>query len=260
MRKTELNGKLFYQFEIFNSIALINFCSTKIGWEENGSVRFTGDFEDDYIPFRKELASALNLQLDQLILPRQNHGTGIQVVQESSPLADVSETDALITNNPNLCICVQTADCVPVLLHDPKQNVIAAVHSGWRGTVNKILTKTIEKMHDQFGTNPQDIVAGIGPSISKNHYEIGAEVIYQVKQTFPNSSDLLFQMGNGKAHLNLWEANRSLLIEAGVDSKRIELSGLCSYALLELFYSARRDGAATGRMVSGIMLNKTETH
>ncbi|WP_321288148.1 peptidoglycan editing factor PgeF [uncultured Sunxiuqinia sp.] len=255
MRKIEMSGKEFYQFEIFDSNGLTNFCSTKIGWRRNGDTRFTGNLKDDYMPFRGELSSALKLSPGQLIFPRQNHGTGIQIVHKLNHLPDISETDALITNQPGICICVQTADCVPILLYDPVKAVIASVHAGWRGTVSQILVKTIQTMQANFNTNPSDISMGIGPSICQDNYEVGEDVIAQVKTQFVNHSDLLAPTKPGKAKLDLWEANKTLALKAGIFESQIEIMGLCSYQEQSLFYSARRDGADTGRMVSGIMLS-----
>jgi len=162
----------------------------------------------------------------------------------------------LITNQPGLFVCVQTADCVPVLLYDPQKKVVSAIHAGWKGTVSKIVLKTVQKMTDQFGCQPSDIIAGIGPSIHIHAYEVGPEVVEMVKNNFSNSSALLKPSLNaGRAYLDLWEANQTALMEAGIPEENIEVMGLCSFEHADLFYSARRDGADTGRMVSGIRIN-----
>jgi len=172
--------------------------------------------------------------------------------QMKIPLAD---TDALITNQPGLFVCVQTADCVPVLLYDPQKKVVAAIHAGWKGTVSKIVLKTVQKMTNQFGCQPSDIMAGIGPSIHMHAYEVGPEVVEAIVANFSNSPALLKPSINaGRAYLDLWEANQTALMEAGIPEENIEVMGLCSFEHADLFYSARRDGADTGRMVSGIRL------
>ncbi|MDP2113024.1 MAG: peptidoglycan editing factor PgeF, partial [Bacteroidota bacterium] len=163
--------------------------------------------------------------------------------------------DALITNEPGLFICVQTADCVPILLFDPQKKVVAAIHAGWRGTVSKIAQKTIQQMTEKFSCQPTDILAGIGPSIHMHAYEVGPEVVEAVKANFSNSPALLKpSLNEGNAYFDLWEANQTVLLEAGIPEENIELMGLCSFEQADLFYSARRDGADTGRMVSGIRL------
>jgi YfiH family protein len=150
---------------------------------------------------------------------------------------------------------VQTADCVPILIFDPVRKVVASVHAGWRGTVSKIALKTIRQMIAQFGSDPKDIVAGIGPSIHVHAYEVGPEVVKEVKKNFVHSTALLKpSLVEGKAYFDLWEANKMVLQESGIPEENIELMGLCSFEHVDLFYSARRDGLETGRMVSAISL------
>lgn len=256
MKKFEVHGKMFYQFNGLDLPGVVQFTSTKQGWGGDGKSRFTGDQPETYQSFRGELARGLKIRPSQLVFPRQVHGSKIEVV--NGPVAgDITDTDALITNQANLCICVQTADCVPVLLFDPEQQVIAAVHAGWRGTVSQIVSKTVHAMQLYFDSAPEDIVAGIGPSIHLHAYEVGEEVIQAVRENFDNHRQLLKpSVEEGKAYFDLWEANKSLLIAAGVPDEQIEIMGFCSFSHEQLFYSARRDGVDTGRMVSGLMLQK----
>jgi YfiH family protein len=132
---------------------------------------------------------------------------------------------------------------------------VAAVHAGWRGTVSRIAGQTIQKMVETFGCDPSHIVAGIGPSIHIHAYEVGPEVVDAVKAGFPNSTALLKpSLNEGKAYFDLWEANQQVLLESGIAEENIELMGLCSFEHADLFFSARREGVITGRMVSGIRL------
>jgi hypothetical protein len=256
MKKFEVHGKMFYQFNGLDLPGLVQFTSTKQGWGGDGKSRFTGDSPETYQSYRNELAQALKLKPGQLVFPRQVHGNKVEVVTE--PVAvDVPEADALITNQANLCICVQTADCVPILLYDPVQQVIAVVHAGWRGTVSQVVSKTVHAMQLYFDSMPEDLIAGIGPSIHLHAYEVGNEVIQAVRERFDNHRQLLKpSVEEGKAYFDLWEANKGLLITTGVPEEQIEVMGFCSYSHEQLFYSARRDGADTGRMVSGLMLQK----
>ncbi len=256
MKKFGVHGKIFYQFNLLDVPGLVHFTSSRPGWGGNGKSRFTGDEPEVYQLFRDELARGLKILPSQLVFPRQVHGSKIEVVTEPVT-GDIAGTDALITQQPNLCICVQTADCVPVLLFDPVQQVIAAVHAGWRGTVSQLVSKTVHAMQLHFDSAPEDLVAGIGPSIHLHAYEVGQEVIQAVRESFDNHRQLLKPaVEEGKAYFDLWEANKSLLLAAGVPEEQIEVMGFCSYSHKELFYSARRDGADTGRMVSGLMLQK----
>lgn len=201
---------------------------------------------------KAKLAEALALEVERMVYPDQTHSSYVAEVTEF-PEAIISETDALVSNQPGLCLCVQTADCVPVLLFDPVAKVIAAVHAGWRGTVGGIVEKAVSKMTN-YGASAKNIVAAIGPSISPEIYEVGNEVVAAARKSIPNVALSLHKNGTGKFHFNLWEANRQLLLKNGVPAQNIEVLGACSFSETEKYYSARRDGIDTGRMVSGIML------
>lgn len=257
MRKM-IQGRLsVFKFESFKKYKNIaHFVTTNEGWSSGSRPRFTGDREVDYIEYRKELALSCQWDVKRFIFARQTHSNHVAVVTSGNLLTTVSDTDALITNEPGLFVCVQTADCVPVLLFDPHQKVVAAIHAGWRGTVSKIAKTTVEQMTESFGCNPANIIAGIGPSIHMHAYEVGREVVEAVEANFSNSSTLLKpSLNEGKAYFDLWEANQSVLIESGLAEENIEVMGLCSFEQAGLFYSARREGVETGRMVSGIRLD-----
>jgi YfiH family protein len=256
MRKM-LQGKLsVFKFESFKKYKNIaHFVTTKEGWVSGNKPRFTGDSEAIYSGFRKELAVSCELDAGQFVFPRQTHSDRIVVVTSENFTNTIDDTDALITNETGIFICVQTADCVPILLFDPVKKVVAAIHAGWKGTISKIAKKTVQQMTEKFGCNPADIVAGIGPSIHIHAYEVGPEVVEAVEASFSNSPALLKpSMNEGRAYFDLWEANQTVLLESGIQEENIELMGLCSFEQADLFYSARRDGTDTGRMVSGIRL------
>jgi len=256
MRKM-LQGRLsVFKFESFKKYKDIShLVTTKEGWISGEKPRFTGDSEAVYSGFRKELAISCELDTNQFVFPRQTHSDRVVVVTSENVTSTIDDADALITNARGLFICVQTADCVPILLFDPEKKVIAAIHAGWKGTISKIAKKTIEQMIEKFDCNPADIVAGIGPSIHMHAYEVGPEVVEAVEASFTNSSAMLKpSMNEGKAYFDLWEANQTVLMESGILEENIEVMGLCSFEHADLFYSARRDGSDTGRMVSGIRL------
>jgi len=256
MRKM-LQGRLsVFKFESFKKYKdIAHLVTTKEGWISGDKPRFTGDSESIYSGFRKELAISCELDANQFVFPRQTHSDRVVVVTSENVTSTIDDADALITNARGLFICVQTADCVPILLFDPEKKVIAAIHAGWKGTISKIAKKTIEQMIEKFDCNPADIVAGIGPSIHMHAYEVGPEVVEAVEASFTNSSAMLKpSMNEGKAYFDLWEANQTVLMESGILEENIEVMGLCSFEHADLFYSARRDGSDTGRMVSGIRL------
>ena len=192
---------------------------------------------------------ALGLRLEDLALPRQVHSDNVCWMREAGrPEA----TDAVITDKPGLCLCVKTADCIPVLLYDTRKRIVAAVHAGWRGTVSRIVQKTIDMMQPD---NPGDIHAIIGPGISLEWFEVGDEVYEAFKAAgFPMERIAkAYPKGTGESwHIDLWEANRWLLEEKGVTDVYIE--GTCTRAS-ENFYSARRETINTGRNYNGIYIN-----
>lgn len=256
MRKMVQGRLSVFKFESFKKYKdIAHFITTKEGWVSGNKPRFTGDSEADYSEFRKELAISCDSESNQFVFPRQTHSDRIAIVTSENFSNTVGDTDALITNESGIFICVQTADCVPVLLYDPEKKVVAAIHAGWKGTISKIARKTVQQMTEKFGCNPADIVAGIGPSIHMHAYEVGPEVVSAVEASFSNSAALLKpSMNEGRAYFDLWEANQTVLMESGIREENIELMGLCSFEHSDLFYSARRDGVDTGRMVSGIRI------
>ena len=192
---------------------------------------------------------ALGFQLEELALPRQVHSDNVLWMHEAGrPEA----TDAVITDQPGLPVCVKTADCIPVLLYDTRQRIVAAVHAGWRGTVSRIVQKTVRQMHP---LDPKDLHAIIGPGISLHQFEVGDEVydvffaagfpMERIARRFPSSN------GEGAWHIDLWDANRFLLQELGVDDIFVE--GTCTRTS-EDFYSARRETINTGRNYNGIVI------
>ncbi|MCK3686212.1 peptidoglycan editing factor PgeF [Maribellus sp. YY47] len=243
----------FIQYPVFQTCdKLLAFTTTKQSMG-TPAARFTGDEASVFVENRKELARLLGIKTEQLVFPRQTHTSTVCAVNEI-PEMEIAETDALITNQPGICICVQTADCVPILLFDPVEKVAAAVHAGWRGTVQKIVVETVLKMQKEYKSDPANLKAAIGPSIGPVVYEVGSEVEQAVRRTIPEAEQTLCLNGSGKYHFNLWDANRNLLLSCGIQAKNIDVLEECSFQEAEKYYSARREGIQTGRMVSGIMI------
>ena len=216
-----------------------------------------------------------------VLLPKLTHSCHVEVVNERAAFPD---TDALITQVPGLWIGVYSADCVPVLIADKRLNVVAAVHAGWRGTVGGITRAAVERMKADFGCRPEDMQAVIGPSISPEAFEVGEEVVMLFRQSaFPDSiirqsafPDSIIrqvptahQASSAKElsaacpttdarqssfHIDLWQANRWLLTEAGLQEEHILLTGLCTMGCPDRFFSARREGYTTGRLISAICI------
>lgn len=186
----------------------------------------------------------VDLRLEDLALPRQVHSDNVLFVTEAGR---PECTDAVITDRPGLCVCVKTADCIPVLLYDTRKRVIAAVHAGWRGTVARIVQKTIEKMNPN---SPSDLHAIIGPGISLEWFEVGDEVYEAFRaEGFPMER---IARKSDRWHIDLWEANRWVLEQMGVEDIFVE--GTCTRTSMD-FYSARRETINTGRNYNGIFIN-----
>ncbi len=152
---------------------------------------------------------------------------------------DLQGIDALITNLEECPIAVRSADCVPILLYDPTCSVVAAVHSGWRGTVKKIVQKVIKSMVVQYRTTPCDLKAVIGPSIGPNSFCVHEEVVKAFNSSGFPLSKICRQYNDGLFKINLWEANRWLLIESGVKSTNIQIEGIDTFTHHDEFFSAR---------------------
>lgn len=220
----------------------------------------TGDKAEQVVSNRRLFCQAVGVDPLKVVTAEQVHGERIHCVtmQDAGRGAEVYEqaipaTDALITNIPGLPLMLFFADCVPVLIADPVHHAVAISHAGWKGTVAKIAQKTILTMQSHFNTQPADCMIGIAPSIGPCCYQVGEDVINQVKQQFPNWAQLLSQ--SGKNHfLNLWEANRAQLMEIGVHSDNIIVSNICTSCNSELFYSYRADHGHTGRIGAIISL------
>lgn len=208
---------------------------------------------------RARLMAWLGDKATIIIKPKQTHTNTVKCIDhaflsqdEKSRQDFLLHTDALITDVPNVCIAVSTADCIPVILYDKRKKAIAAVHAGWRGTVSGIVSRTIELMQQTYGTVSTDIWACIGVGISLDAFEVGDEVYEEFRSSgFPMER---IAEKRRKWHLDLKAANHFLLLEAGVPLEQVEVSSLCSRTQEEDFFSARALGVESGRMLTGAVL------
>ena len=221
---------------------------------------FSGDNPTHIAENQRILSDKLGIDSDKLIIPYQTHGTEIREINETFFNFSVDEkiqylngVDALITNLDGVCIGVTTADCVPLLFFDPVRKAIAVAHAGWRGTCARIAEKSVFAMVQKFNCNLADILVTIGPSISAEVYEVGKEVVENFETAGFNFSEI-FQIRDKSFYLDLWKANQQCLEKAGILPENIEVSGICTFTEHEKFFSARRLGIKSGRMLSGIML------
>jgi polyphenol oxidase len=228
---------------------------------------------------RRDFFAAVNADEMSIIGLRQIHSDVVHVVSSANPGSpvDAPKADALITNEPGLLLVVQVADCVPILLADTKRRAIAAIHSGWRGTLQRIAEKALGRMQMEFGTQPRDVIAALGPGIGQCCFEVGPEVAAEFAAKFLNAQEWFkgpldslarrdsdpnwlpwltrrppgHALPEPRAHLDLIAANRSILSSAGVPPTNISSSGFCTACCTDLFFSYRRE-RITGRMMAAI--------
>lgn len=265
------------------------FSTTRHGGVSHGTYatfnanHYCGDNHDDVRTNRQRLADALSIPYANIIVPHQTHSVNIAIV--NTPTTDLEDIDAVVTDRPGLCLCVSTADCIPVLLYDNVHHAIAAIHAGWRGTLNRIVERTISRMQEAYDTKPAQLNAIIGPGISQDSFEVGDEVyeafsshhfpmpqiarrypMMHQSQTAAQPQQNTYQQTNGaptdsatrteKWHIDLWEANRLQLISRGVLPTNIHVAGICTYKSHADFFSARRLGIKSGRILTGILIDE----
>lgn len=245
-----------------------HFVTTRQGGVSEGAYasfnpgEYSGDNPEAVRANRKLLSDVLGIPSERIFVPFQVHGVEIRSIEPfflSLPLEEqqlyMHGVDALVTNVPGVCIAVSTADCVPVLLYAPDVKTVAAIHAGWRGTVQRIVAKTVRFLIDEYGADPCLMKAGIAPSIGPDAFEVGEEVVDAFREAgFEMPRILKRNVDTGKAHIDLWEANRLQLLSEGLSTGHIELAGICTYTHPDDFFSARRLGIKSGRILSGIIL------
>lgn len=185
----------------------------------------------------------------QLTAVWQMHSADVRVVLDSEDArSDEERCDALTTIAPGILLAVKSADCVPVLLGDERTGACAAVHAGWRGTVARIVERTIERMKKEYGTRASDLRAAIGPAAGGCCYEVGAEVIEAFRSNFAYADSLFQPTREGHALIDLQRANSNQLTETGVDPARIHIAPFCTMCRTDLFFSYRREKSLRGRV------------
>ncbi len=223
----------------------------------------SGDDVETVKKNRIAYAATLGILPEQVVVGAQVHGTQIARVTAQDcgkgfldAATALPDTDGLVTAERGIALMTLYADCVPVLFYDPQQQVIAACHCGWRGTVNRMAAKTAAVMMDAYGCKAEHIYAAIGPSISQAHYEVDEAVLAQFEAAFSFADTLIVPTDAHHGKVDLWKANQLQLQEIGILQNHIEISGLCTYQHVEKFYSHRAEQGITGRNAALIMLKK----
>lgn len=248
----EKQGLKYFQFEIFEGLPLFHAVLTRQGGVSRSpfsSLNFggtVGDNPDDVLINHQRAFELFGIDFSSRFDVWQVHGENIICAEfPRDPNLGFQKADGILTDKKDITLFMRFADCVPILLADPKKNVIGIVHAGWQGTASKISSKATEKMQAVYGSNPKDILAGIGPSICPSCYQVGSDVKNIFINNFGNISSHFFQEENGHLYLDLWKANRFTLESAGV--QEIEVAGLCTAENLNDWFSHRAEDGKTGR-------------
>lgn len=244
--------------------------STRLGGVSQGcyasmNLSFTrGDDEAAVRENYHRIAKSIGVKCENMVLSQQTHTTNVRVVTEKdkgkgivTPL-DYTDVDGMVTNIPGICLVTFYADCVPLYFVDPVQKAIGLSHSGWRGTVGKIGKETIRKMEEQYGSDPKDILAAVGPSICKDCYEVSEDVILEFQKNFKERywKDLFYRKENGKYQLDLWKANEIIFKESGILPEHIAVTNVCTHCNSEILYSHRTSGDRRGNLAAFLALKE----
>lgn len=215
-------------------------------WSSLNLGGLSGDTRENIIDNRKRIFSCFDLPVESIFDVWQVHGNRVICTEKTRPLDQEHEkADAIFTDKAGITLFMRFADCVPLFFCDPTRNVIGIAHAGRVGTLNRIAADCVRAMCDNYGSNPDDILAGIGPSIGSDHYEIKEDAASDAEACFENLDGILHETPEGKLYLNLWEANRRILAEAGIN--HIELAGICTACHTEDWFSHRAELGKTGR-------------
>lgn len=263
---------------------VVAFSSTRYGGISEGNYaafnvnHYCGDQMAHIVENRRLLCKVLDIDESHLIYPHQTHHTEVRVVDSDllslsseERLRQLEGVDAVVTDLKGVCIAVSTADCIPVLLYDEAHHAVAAIHAGWRGTVARIVEKTVATMQRVYQTNPDQLKAVIGPGISLKNFEVGDEVyeefekndfaMSQIAARYPKNPQAAQSMVHSKSsnceiswHLNLPRCNQMQLEGEGVQTENIHMSNICTYDHVDTYFSARRLGINSGRILTGILM------
>ncbi len=242
--------------------------STRLGGVSEGdcstmNLSYTrGDAKEAVDENYRRISDAMGFTVESIVCSDQTHTTNVLCVDTKDcgngitrprPYTDV---DGLVTNAPNVTLATFYADCVPLYLVDPVQKVIGLSHSGWKGTVGNIGARTVEVMTEKYGSKPEDIITAIGPSICMDCYEVSQDVAGQFMHAYPQEvwKDIMYDKGNGKFQLNLWEACRINFLRAGILPEHISMPEICTCCNPRYLFSHRASKGKRGNLAAFLML------
>lgn len=254
-------GMALYKFESFDPGLVSHAFFTRNGgispepWNTLNQGGGLGDSKENVIENRKRSFAAIGRSVESIYDVWQVHSADIVMAETSRPLnMEHIKADAIVTTNPDVTLFMRFADCVPIMIYGKNQKVVAIIHSGWQGTVKKIVEKTVLFLKEKLGIAPDSLVAGIGPSIGPCHYEVGNEVANAVNTGFPEDWKELLDYRDSSVFLDLWKTNQLQLEKLGVGS--IEVAKMCTACHTDTWFSHRQEKGKTGRFGAAIHIRE----
>lgn len=196
---------------------------------------------------KENLCKELNMNFDNLTNNKQTHSDIVNIIKKEN-IGKIKEGDALVTNLKKTPLLVFVADCVPVAIVDPKKEAVSLCHAGWRGTYSKITQKSIENMEKLYGTNPEDLVCVLGPSIGPCCYEVSKDLIEKFNTIITNRDEKFYIIKESKYYLDLWKVNELILTSCGVKKENIVNLNICTSCNSDKFHSYRKHNQTTKRL------------
>ncbi|KGJ50365.1 toxin [Clostridium sp. NCR] len=196
---------------------------------------------------KEDLCKELNMNFENLTNNKQTHSDIVNIIKKEN-IGKIKEGDALVTNLKKIPLLVFVADCVPVAIVDPKKEAVALCHAGWRGTYSKITQKSIENMEKLYGTNPEDLVCVLGPSIGPCCYEVSKDLIEKFNTIITNRDEKFYIIKESKYYLDLWKVNELILTSCGVKKENIVNLNICTSCNSDKFHSYRKHNQTTKRL------------
>ncbi len=266
MKKNKVGDLIYSTFESFDSTGLVNHCfSTRFGGVSSGvyesmNLGFSrGDKRENVEENFRRICEAIGSDFERSVKSRkQIHSTNVYAATEKDRGTTVDDMDGFVTNVPGVLLVTFHADCVPLFFLDPVKKAIGLSHAGWRGTVDGMAGATIEKMREVYGSNPGDILAGIGPSIGKCCFQVDMPVVeeFREKLSFADEFITADESQRGKFKIDLWGVNARLMTLSGVREDNISVDGTCTKCRTDLYFSHRAMGESRGQMAAFLELKE----
>ncbi len=271
LEERQEEGVPFLYFPLLEECGIVSHgFSTRLGGVSAGDLSSMnlgfkrGDSRENVMENYRRMAAALHMPMERMVLSQQTHTTHVRRVGEADAGNGISrplpyeDVDGLITDVPELPLVTFYADCVPLYFVDPVHRAIGLSHSGWRGTAGRMGARTLEAMAEAFGTRAGDVLACVGPSICRDCYEVSEDVAEEFRKAFGALAQekLLDRKPDGKYQLDLWEANRQILLEAGIREEHLAVTDICTCCNPDLLFSHRASGGKRGNLAAFLSLKR----